>query len=385
MNLHDFDAIRPYQPEELPAVFDRLLANDGFVDIVRSYYPDVPLEALKQKLYACPDNLSVQITFFAPLLRQLLAKCSKGCSLDATTITPEARREGSFTFISNHRDIVLDSAFLAVMLIENGFRTTVEIAIGDNLLIYPWIEDLVRVNKSFIVQRSVSMREMLASSKRMSDYMHFALAEKRENIWIAQREGRAKDSNDLTQESVLKMMAMGGEGNAFERIQAMNLVPLAISYEFDPCDYLKAQEFQQKRDDASFKKSPADDLRNMQTGIFGYKGRITYRTATPVNEWLDELRNLPKAEFFKALALRIDRGIHSCYELYPANYIAFDLLHGSQAESDHYTADDLAAFTAYLDSRIEMVNLPRKDVAFLRERMLTMYANPLINHRKALA
>lgn len=377
----EFDEIRPYHDEELPQIYEELLADEAFRKVVAVVMPDIPFEQIAQMMRRCRTKFEFQRTFCYPLIKQLMAKASKGMSLDRSEL---ADKDGAYVYISNHRDIILDSGLLSVLLADEG-KDTVEIAIGDNLLIYPWIKKLVRVNKSFIVQRSVSMREMLASSKRMSDYMHFALAEKRENIWIAQREGRAKDSNDLTQESVLKMMAMGGEGNAFERIRAMNLVPLAISYEFDPCDYLKAQEFQQKRDDASFKKSPADDLRNMQTGIFGYKGRITYRTATPVNEWLDELRSLPKADFFKALALRIDRGIHSCYELYPANYIAFDLLHGSQAESDHYTADDLAAFTAYLDSRIEMVNLPRKDVAFLRERMLTMYANPLINHRKALA
>lgn len=265
-------------------------------------------------------------------------------------------------------------------MMDHGFRTTVEIAIGDNLLVKPWIERLVKVNKSFLVQRSLGMREMLLSSKRMSRYMHFAIEEKKENIWIAQREGRAKDSNDRTQESVLKMMAMGGEGAPIESLKSLHIVPLAISYEYDPCDYLKAKEFQQKRDDAAFKKSPEDDLKNMQTGIFGYKGRVVYRTGTPVNEWIDTLADCPKGEVFRAVADRIDKEIHSRYEIFPVNRIALDLLNGNNQEADGYTEEEKEKFTAYIESRIAMVDLPERDEAFLRERLLTMVANPLINY-----
>lgn len=382
MNIHDFDAIRPYLPEELPAAFDSLLADSAFCEIMQSFFKDVPFEHLKARLYACKDNLSVQKTFFYPLIMNLLKQCSDGARFDATSIASNHRDE-SYTFVSNHRDIVLDPALLDVLMISQGFRTTVEIAIGDNLLIYPWIETLVKVNKSFIVQRSVGMREMLLSSKRMSQYMHYAIAEKHENIWIAQREGRAKDSNDRTQESVLKMMAMGGEGGPIESLKALNIVPLTISYEYDPCDYLKAKEFQQKRDDASFKKSPLDDLTNMQTGIFGYKGHIVYRTAAPINTWIDELKDLPKAEIFKAIAERMDQTIHSNYEIFPGNYVALDLLEGTTAHADRYSAEEKARFEHYLAEHIALIELPEKDEAYLRRQMLTMYANPLINHLKA--
>ncbi len=374
-----FDAIRPYTPEELPQVFDELLADEQFCGIMQSFFKDVPFDLLKAKLYACKDNLEVQKAFFYPLLKQLLANAATGCSME----TADVDKTTPHTFISNHRDIVLDSALLSVLLIENGFPTTVEIAIGDNLLIYPWIKKLVRVNKSFIVQRSLTMREMLQSSLCMSEYMHFAIREKRENIWIAQREGRAKDSNDRTQESVLKMMAMGGEGSPAERLAELNIVPLAISYEYDPCDYLKAQEFQQKRDDASFKKSREDDLQNMQTGIFGYKGEIRYSLAPCINSWLPEIAGLSKAEFFGEVARRIDIAIHSSYHLFPNNYVAADLLDGTTTHSAHYTAEQKEKFEQYLASRIELVKLPNKDEAFLRERILTMYANPLKNHLAA--
>lgn len=382
MTIHDFDAIRPLLPEELPAAFDELLADAQFCGIMQSFFKGVPIETLKSKIYACKDSLEVQKTFFYPLIHSVLQKCSKGFDMDASAIAPDARTE-NFTFVSNHRDIVLDPALLSVLLIDNGFGNTVEIAIGDNLLIYPWIKTLVRINKSFIVQRSVGMREMLISSKRMSEYMHFAIAEKHENIWIAQREGRAKDSNDRTQESVLKMMAMGGDGTPFDNLKALNITPLTISYEYDPCDFLKAKEFQQKRDDTAFKKSRQDDLTNMQTGITGYKGRVKYRLSAPVNTWIDELKALPKGEFFKAVAQRIDSEIHRHYELFPNNYIALDLLRQTDHHAAHYTEKDKAEFEAYLAQRLSLIDLPDKDEAFLRERILTMYANPLINYLAA--
>jgi hypothetical protein len=207
----------------------------------------------------------------------------------------------------------------------------------------------------------------------MSRYIHYAVTAKRENIWIAQREGRAKDSSDHTQDAVLKMLAMGGD------LKELNIVPLTISYEFDPCDYLKAQEFQQKRDNPSFKKSRQDDLDNMKTGIFGYKGRVVYRPAAPINTWIDELSDLPKTEWFKALAERMDREIHSGYELYPCNYIALDELNGDNANAAHYTDADKKRFEHYLAGQMAKIQLPNKDEAFLRERMLTMYANPVRN------
>lgn len=383
MNIHDFDDIRPFLPEELPAAYDSLLADPQFCGIMMSFFKDVPFEALKQQIYACKDSLELQKRMFYPLIKQLLQKCSDGASLNCIAIR-ESRRADSYTFISNHRDIVLDAGLLDVLLIDNGFRTTVEIAIGDNLLIHPWIKTLVRINKSFIVKRSVGMRELLASSRQMSEYMHFAINEKHENIWIAQREGRAKDSDDRTQESVLKMMAMGGSGSVIDRLKALNIVPIAISYEYDPCDFLKAKEFQQKRDNPNFKKSKQDDLTNMQTGIFGYKGRVHYCMASTLNTWIDELADLPKGEFFTTLAHHIDRAIHTSYTIYPINYVAVDLLQGTQDFTHCYTPDEKRRFEQYLQSRLDLIDLPDKDEDFLRRSMLTMYANPAINKRKTV-
>ena len=280
-----FDPIRPFEPDELPDVFDRLLQNEQFCSVLAYFYPDVPKEALAAKMHACKDNLDFQKTFCYGFLVQLLARLSKGCDIDIASLDTDSR----YTFISNHRDIVLDSALLDKLLIDAGFNTTCEIAIGDNLLKLPWVKDLVRVNKSFIVERALSMREMLMASKRLSEYMHFVIAEKNDNVWIAQREGRAKDSNDRTQEAILKMMVMGGEGSIIDRLKQLHLVPLAISYEYDPCDYLKAAELQARRDNPSWQKGPMDDVTSMQTGIMGYKGHIHYQCADCIDSYLDTI------------------------------------------------------------------------------------------------
>ncbi len=371
-----FDPIRPFEPDELPDVFDRLLQNEQFSSVLAYFYPDVPKEALAAKMHACKDNLDFQKTFCYGFLVQLLARLSKGCDIDIASLDTDSR----YTFISNHRDIVLDSALLDKLLIDAGFNTTCEIAIGDNLLKLPWVKDLVRVNKSFIVERALSMREMLMASKRLSEYMHFVIAEKNDNVWIAQREGRAKDSNDRTQEAILKMMVMGGEGSIIDRLKQLHLVPLAISYEYDPCDYLKAAELQARRDNPSWQKGPMDDVTSMQTGIMGYKGHIHYQCADCIDSYLDAIpADTPKTELFRLIADHIDRQIFAGYRLYPNNYVALDLLHGDSAHADHYTAEDKAQFEAYLKGQLDKIEMEGKDDAYLREQMLKMYANPAIN------
>lgn len=371
-----FDPIRPFEPDELPDVFDRLLQNEQFCSVLAYLYPDVPKEALAAKMHACKDNLDFQKTFCYGFLVQLLARLSKGCDIDIASLDTDSR----YTFISNHRDIVLDSALLDKLLIDAGFNTTCEIAIGDNLLKLPWVKDLVRVNKSFIVERALSMREMLMASKRLSEYMHFVIAEKNDNVWIAQREGRAKDSNDRTQEAILKMMVMGGEGSIIDRLKQLHLVPLAISYEYDPCDYLKAAELQARRDNPSWQKGPMDDVTSMQTGIMGYKGYIHYQCADCIDSYLDTIpADTPKTELFRLIADHIDRQIFAGYRLYPNNYVALDLLHGDSAHADHYTAEDKAQFEAYLKGQLDKIEMEDKDDAYLREQMLKMYANPAIN------
>ncbi|MCR5820535.1 MAG: 1-acyl-sn-glycerol-3-phosphate acyltransferase [Bacteroidaceae bacterium] len=382
----EFKDIRPYAPDEFPQVFNELMADRQFVQIVQKVAPEMAaklpafLANMAQPGGRTMSAVDVQKLFFYPLLKKIAEKCSLGLSL----VLPEGfDRARNYTFVTNHRDIVLDSAFLSCLLVDNGFDNTVEIAIGDNLLIYPWIKKLVRINKSFIVQRSLPPRQAFAASVVMSRYMHFAINQKHENIWIAQREGRAKDSNDCTQEAILKMMTLGGEGGMIERLKDMHIVPMALSYELDPCDYLKAKEFQQKRDIEGFKKSREDDLTNMQTGIFGAKGHICFEAAPCIDEWLDTLPGeMPRGELFSAVAKHIDREIHRSYTLYPFNYIAADRIEGTNTRAGKYNSADTEAFDKYLAQRLSLIDLPAPDTQFLTERILTMYANPVFNNEK---
>lgn len=370
--LSDFDSIRPFEADELPEAYDRLEADEQFRTVMGHVFPQLHFNMLMQRMRGCTTCLDFQKTFCYVFLKDLMSKASTGLDLDASAIDLTHR----YTFVSNHRDIVLDSALLDVLLLDDNAGTTCEIAIGDNLLAAPWIRDLVRINKSFIVERSLGIREMLAASRRMAEYMHFVVGTKHDNIWIAQREGRAKDSDDRTQPSILKMMAMGGNGSVVERLKQLHIVPLSISYEYDPCDFLKAREFQLRRDIAGWKKSKQDDVESMRTGIMGYKGQVHYHCAPCIDDWLDTLpADMPKGEIFDTVAAHIDNEIHRHYRIFATNRVA------AGADS---TAEERAAFNAYVDKQLANIRLDTPDNDFLRERLCTMYANPYRNHIAAL-
>ena len=380
MATTEFDEIRPYNDEELPQIFEELIADPAFQKAATDAIPNVPFEPLAQKIRACKSKLDFQETFCYGILWKIAADHTDGLTLDHTALPDKSK---AYTYVSNHRDIILDSGFLSILLIDQGMDT-VEIAIGDNLLVYPWIKKLVRVNKSFIVQRALTMRQMLESSARMSRYMHYTINEKKQSIWIAQREGRAKDSNDRTQDSVLKMLAMGGEGDLIDRLMEMNIAPLAISYEYDPCDFLKAQEFQLKRDIEGYKKTTQDDLISMQTGLFGYKGKVHFQTAPCINDKLEQLdRSLPKQELFSGISACIDRRIHGNYRIYSGNYVAYDWLNNTSEFADHYTSEEKQRFVTYIEQQLGKIKIPNKDEDFLRGKLLLMYANPLVNYLAA--
>lgn len=382
----EFDAIRPYNDDEIPGVVNELL-NDRLMNAqLKTLIPWLPKwlrnGVIRMAFIGVHSTLDFQLRFMKPIVGYILRKCSNGATFEHSKITAGEER---YTFMSNHRDIVLDSAILDYLLHKHKFPTTCEIAIGDNLLIYPWIEKVVKLNKAFTVRRGLGSKDLLKSSMLMSQYIHYAVNQKHENIWIAQREGRAKDSSDTTQESVLKMLAMGVESeNPVEQLRDLNIVPLTISYEYDPCDYLKAAEFQLKRDNPTYKKSKADDENNMREGIWGFKGGIHYEASACINTWLDELKDLPKNEFFTEVAHRIDQQIHAGYKLFPGNYVAADLLNGSSEFASFYTETQKEQFQNYLQQRLDKIEIENKDEAFLRERMLTMYANPVFNKQKAL-
>lgn len=376
----EFEEIRPYHDEELPQIFEELIADPAFRQVACAVMPGVPFDTIAQKMRASKTKQEFQENLCYGILRKLANETTDGIVLKSAAIL---NRERAYTYVSNHRDIILDSGFLAVLLVERGLDT-VEIAIGDNLLIYPWIKKIVRINKCFTVRRALAIRQVLEASIRMSRYMHYTIMEKKQSIWIAQREGRAKDSNDVTQDSVLKMLAMGGDGDVISNLQELNIVPLSISYEYDPCDFLKAQEMQLKRDIPGYKKTTDDDLLNMQTGLLGHKGRILFQMASCINDELEKLdRKLPKQELFMAISALIDKKIHSNYQIFANNYVAHDLLFDKDEFVEFYSSEDKKRFINYIDGQLNCVTLPNADIAFLREKLLLMYSNPLTNYLKA--
>lgn len=373
----EFDEIRPYHDSELPKVYEELLSDDDFKKVISAVMPNIPFELVAQKMRACKTKLDFQKAFCYGLIKEITKKQSTGVYLD---ISEKNSEEKAYTYVSNHRDIILDSGLLSVYLVDKGL-TTVEIAIGDNLLIYPWIKKLVRINKSFIVQRGINMRQILESSTRLSKYMHHTIADKKQSIWIAQREGRAKDSNDRTQESILKMFAMGGEGSIKERLKQLNISPMTISYEYDPCDYLKVKEFILKKEDSEYKKTQADDLVNMKTGMFGYKGEVNIKLAECINTFIDNIDdNISKQDLYKVIAEKIDKEIHKNYVIYKGNYIAYDMLNGKQEFADKYTKEDVGKFNDYIKMQLSKIDIKIPEPEFAEKHFLQMYANPLKNH-----
>lgn len=305
----------------------------------------------------------------------------KTCSDVTLHGTANVDREHGNLFVSNHRDIVLDSALLNSHFFYKGLPTT-QIAIGNNLLVYPWITAAVRMNKAFVVKRDGGIKEQLLISKELSEYIRMVRTEFNESVWIAQREGRAKNSDDRTAPAIIKMFCMSGPRDIAESVEQLNLTPVSINYEYDPCDYLKAREFQLKRDNENYKKTPQEDLLNMQTGIMGYKGRVTFVIGKPMTDLKSVVGNTPRSEHARLIAEALDKEIHRGYKLFPINYVAADLYEGGTRFAGNYTAADVKAFEKYIASRIELIDIPGKDEQFLRGKMLEMYGNPAINQAK---
>jgi hypothetical protein len=226
----------------------------------------------------------------------------------------------------------------------------------------------------------------LEASQLLSSYIRHTITETKESVWMAQREGRTKDSDDKTQNSLLKMLNMGGEHkDILANIMELNILPVSISYEFDPCDYLKAKEFQQKRDDPGFVKSRRDDLLSMETGILNEKGRVHFSICSLVNPQLEKLpEGMERNDLYCSVASIIDREIYKHYRFYPCNYVAYDLLTGSKRFSANYGLKDRKKFEEYLQNRLDKIVIPNKDEAFLHTKLLEMYSNPLRNHLDAM-
>ncbi|WP_288736414.1 1-acyl-sn-glycerol-3-phosphate acyltransferase [uncultured Parabacteroides sp.] len=375
---YNFDDIRPLNNDEVKDAIEALVTNEDFERAFRYIKPDVNWKEFSETMrsFKTKEDFKSKLAYEAVMM--VANQTTFSLTISGRSRLPKDKKP--CTFISNHRDIVLDASFLNVMLYDVGYGMT-QVAIGDNLMIRPWIETLVRLNNSFIVKRGVSVRQMLDVSRTLSAYIRHTINDTKESIWIAQREGRAKDSNDRTQGSVLKMLNMSGDKDIVSNIMDLNIFPVAISYEYDPCDFLKAKEFQMKRDDPNYVKSQRDDLLSMETGILNNKGRVHFTLTQPINDQLAALdKDMEKNELIAAIANIIDKEIYKHYRFYPCNYVAYDMLTGTKRFSSNYGLRDKKHFEEYLQGQLDKIVLPNKDEAFLRTKILEMYTNPLKNH-----
>ena len=375
---YNFDDIRPLNNDEVKDAIEALVTNEDFERAFRYIKPDVNWKEFSETMrsFKTKEDFKSKLAYEAVMM--VANKTTFSLTISGRSRLPKDKKP--CTFISNHRDIVLDASFLNVMLYDVGYGMT-QVAIGDNLMIRPWIETLVRLNNSFIVKRGVSVRQMLDVSRTLSAYIRHTINETKESIWIAQREGRAKDSNDRTQGSVLKMLNISVYKYVVSNIMDLNIFPVAISYEYDPCDFLKAKEFQMKRDDPNYVKIQRDDLLSMETGILNNKGRVHFTLTQPINDQLAALdKDMEKNELIAAIANIIDKEIYKHYRFYPCNYVAYDMLTGTKRFSSNYGLRDKKHFEEYLQGQLDKIVLPNKDEAFLRTKILEMYTNPLKNH-----
>ncbi len=367
----DFESIRPYQDHEIPQVFERLKKETAFLELIGFLYPQLPPARFLDMLLQIKTIRQFQQDIIRPYVQAVIDNTTQGVTSEGLDRLDPNK---AYLYISNHRDIILDPAILNVILFGNGFDTT-EIAIGDNLLIFPWITDLVKLNRTFIVNRNLPVRQIMESSTRLSAYIRHTISHTGHSIWIAQREGRSKDGNDRTQLSLLKMLNISGESTMSDNFKELNIVPVSISYEYDPCDYLKAREFQHKRDNPDFVKTKDDDLKHMGTGLRGRKGRVHYVFGEPLDYELDVLN---ENDDLNLLAGIIDRHVHDNFHLWPGNLVAWDMLNNSTEYNNSYTAEEKEVFVSYLE---EHLSRTEGDRDFLKKTMLEMYANPVENKR----
>ncbi|MGF1564589.1 MAG: hypothetical protein ACFCUH_04410 [Flavobacteriales bacterium] len=388
IDVNNFEDIRPYKPEEIQPVIQRLLKHPSFFEMMRFVYPNLGEDDITEMMGEIRNVDDFQTEISAPAFKVIAQTTTSGLTfsnLDA--IKPDE----AYLFLSNHRDIILDSALLNVSLLEMGFPTT-QIAIGDNLLHNDLIKDLVRINKSFIVNRNVNPKEMLAVSKRLSNYIHKTICEDKISIWLAHKEGRSKDGDDRTASGLMKMLVSGGDDTINEALKKLNIVPMVVSYEYDPCDIYKAHELLQKRDNGQYEKTPGEDYRSALKGITGHKGRVNITIGNKLRSSLERLpADLPKNEQYRMLSAEIDRRMHLRYRLWPTNYIAYDLQNGTREYANEYTPIQKVTFRNYLRGRVLQLALNHKGGLLKREKymraarevMLQMYANPVINQREA--
>lgn len=375
MDLTKFDDIRPYNDSEVHPALERIVANPLFSNISKYLFPGMDENLFKQALLSCYTKDDFQVKIMSRIVDKVLADTTKGLSYEGMEYFDDGKK---YLIVSNHRDIVLDSAIIQLILYKAGTQTT-EIAVGDNLITSSFIEDITRCNKMIKVVRSTSPREVYTTSKKLSEYMRCNVSTQESSIWIAQRNGRTKDGADVTEQGVLKMFDMSGSGDFVKDFAELHIMPASISYEYEPCDLYKAVEMYIKRRQ-KYVKAEGEDLNSILTGIMQPKGRVHIQFNEPVTlQEIEDAAQLDKNERFKALGAAMDRKILANFKLWPNNYIAYDMLNGGGRFAGKYTAEEKEAFEGYVTDKLGKAGI-EADMDELREIFLSIYANPVVSY-----
>jgi hypothetical protein len=379
----DFSDIRYYGEEDLNEVIARLLEEPTIYRIGRFVLGQVSEDDIKKELLSYKHVKAFQIDFILQIIKKIIAKSTDGLTSEGAGNYSHSTSD-KYMFITNHRNIVLDASFINHELFEaynDDFESTA-IAIGNNLLGIPWVKDMARLNKSFVVIRDASVQQMLENSKKLSRYIRKLITESISSVWIAQKEGRAKDGNDFTQPGLLKMFQMSGGGNFVEDYGSLHMVPVAISYEYDPCIADKVKEQIAIENEGAYVKGPMDDFNSMYNGLMGYKGRVHLSYGPEITpEILATLDgDIPKNEKIKHLAEYIDDFIHSNYRLWPNNYIAADMINSDAQFESFYSADEKVSFENYMNEKLSPLGDENKEQQI--SIFLKMHAYPVRNAYK---
>lgn len=370
--MSKFDSIRPFYDSEVNAAICASINHPMMKAIMGFAFPDADEEVWKNQLLKTHSIRDFQCNFIYASVQMVLRKSSEGLT---TSGFEKLEKNTSYLFISNHRDIILDTSLLNVCLFDHGLVMTAS-AIGDNLVKKDFLLNLSKLNRNFLVQRGLPPRELLQSSKLMSEYIAQLLLRENRSVWIAQREGRTKDGNDATHSGVLKMLGMGSdEKNLMTYFKKIKIVPVSISYEYDPTDALKMPQIIAEANDEIYIKDKNEDFITLLSGIIGQKKRIHIHVGEVLDKELDvvEAENNNTNKQVQALAQVIDNSILQSYKLWPTNYIAYDLLYQTEKYSHLYTENEKSLFERRLEMKIDASNDTQK------ESFLAMYANPVVN------
>ena len=378
----DYSNIRFYDDDDFQEVVQEMVNVPDMRRIVRFLHDgNIADEDITKLLLSFENITDFQLKFIIDVIKKV-------AEISVSNITTGGLEnvdpKKNYVFMTNHRNIVLDASFLNMVMYDafgDDFRSTA-IAIGDNLLNIPWVRHIARINKSFIVERGLGVQQMLESSKRLSQYMRQLVVENDTSVWIASREGRTKDGNDITQAGLLKMFQMSSNKEFVENFGELHILPVAISYEFDPCDTSKVKELVTIANEGKFEKGPLDDFNSMFDGLMGAKGRVHYEFGKEIRK--EDLASMtdvamPKNEKIKNLVDHLDDFYHQAYKLWPINYVAADLLNNNEVFSSFYSSEDKNNFVEMMNDRTKRLD---EDPAQVKHTYLSMFAYPVKNQYK---